>query len=141
MADDGVTVPVSLRNEGYQDLRDLLERFEQMGEVEKIIWVPGYRDTLVFIAWSKHFNSSALFSDWVLAVNNHGKIVGLGSSRRLDFLPSQISFKQRVKSIFQQDLSRNAGYILSGKDQPIDFYSVTGDTICKFSSAKTPQSY
>ena len=36
MADDGVTVPVSRRNEGYQDLRDLLERFEQMGEVEKI---------------------------------------------------------------------------------------------------------
>ena len=119
---------------------NLEERFCE-GGVEKIIWVPGYRDTLVFIAWSKHFNSNALFSDWVLAVNNHGKIVGLGSSRRLDFLPSQISFKQRVKSIFQQDSSRNAGYILSGKDQSIDFYSITGDTVCKFSSAKTPQSY
>ena len=28
MADDVVPVPVARRNEGYQDLRDLLERFE-----------------------------------------------------------------------------------------------------------------
>ena len=34
---DGTTPAATLRrNEGYDDLRDLLERFEEMGEVERI---------------------------------------------------------------------------------------------------------
>jgi len=36
VATDTPVAPVARRNEGYQDLRDLLVRFEEMGELEKI---------------------------------------------------------------------------------------------------------
>jgi len=36
MTDGPAATPVTRRNEGYQDLRDLLERFEEMGELEKV---------------------------------------------------------------------------------------------------------
>ena len=36
MADDNNEVPAAIRNEGYLDLRELIQRFDEMGELARV---------------------------------------------------------------------------------------------------------
>ena len=131
-------IPFDWHGKQINNLFNNLEDQFCEGSIEKIVRVPGYKNTFIFEAWSKHFNINAFFSNWILAVNKNGKIVGLGSTRRTDFNDNLLSVKEKLLAIFEKSYSRNAGYILSEEGQLLDFYSVIGKNICKFSSAKTP---
>mgnify|MGYP000218060300 FL=1 len=134
-------IPFDWHGKQINNLFNNLEDQFCEGSIEKIVRVPGYKNTFIFEAWSKHFNINAFFSNWILAVNKNGKIVGLGSTRRTDFNDNLLSVKEKLLAIFEKSYSRNAGYILSEEGQLLDFYSVIGKNICKFSSAKTPKKY
>ena len=133
-------IPFDWHGKKLNDLFNDMQEDSCEGGIRKIISVPGYRETLVFEAWTRNLKNNIFISDWILAVDQNGKIIGLGSSRRQSFLTGSEGFIQNLRAIMNQNYSRNAGYILSKGDQVINFYSVNGRDVCKFASTLSPQS-